>query len=328
MNNNNTILRITALWAFSESVLGGILHGFKLPFAGLILACFAATCMGVIALFQTEKSTLFKSCLVVIVIKFILSPHTPPTAYIAVFIECALAYIFLLFKPAIAITIVPLTLLCLLYSAFHKLIVLTVVMGNAFWESINIFFTSIIGKLPANNFSYVQMVIAVYMGVYIVMGVIGGIINRKIIISLQKPNSAYFLNVNTADSSSSAILPISKKRSNKSIWIGIVFFLLLVVSYFFNFKNTFLYSKVAEVIVRTVLVVLTWRFIFLPVLKICLEKLMKHIQQKQQTQIQAVINLFPHIKQIVIASWHKTKGTSYKRLYLFMQYTFINLLYA
>ena len=41
----NVTLRITALWAFSEAFMGGILHGLQIPFAGLVLGFVASVCI-------------------------------------------------------------------------------------------------------------------------------------------------------------------------------------------------------------------------------------------------------------------------------------------
>jgi hypothetical protein len=82
--NSGIIIRITALWAFSEAFLGGILHGFKIPFAGLALSLVAAICMSLLAVHDNKRGVILKATLVVIAVKFILSPHTPPMAYVAV----------------------------------------------------------------------------------------------------------------------------------------------------------------------------------------------------------------------------------------------------
>ncbi len=94
----NVTLRITALWAFSEAFMGGILHGLQIPFAGLVLGFVAAVCITLIALGNTQSGEILKATLLVIAVKFILSPHTPPMAYLAVLIQGAVGELLFLNK--------------------------------------------------------------------------------------------------------------------------------------------------------------------------------------------------------------------------------------
>jgi len=50
-----SFFRITALWAFSESAFGGILHAFKIPFRGLFIASAAVLFISLIALFSKNN---------------------------------------------------------------------------------------------------------------------------------------------------------------------------------------------------------------------------------------------------------------------------------
>jgi hypothetical protein len=41
--------RLIALWVLCEAMLGGIIHGFKIPVSGLIVGSFAVVCNCLIA---------------------------------------------------------------------------------------------------------------------------------------------------------------------------------------------------------------------------------------------------------------------------------------
>ncbi len=45
------VQRLTALWAFSESGLGGILHALQMPFTGLLVGGMAILLISLIAFF-------------------------------------------------------------------------------------------------------------------------------------------------------------------------------------------------------------------------------------------------------------------------------------
>ena len=94
MNNSIIIWRITALWGFSESALGGILHAFKIPVTGLFVGSAAVIFITLIAYFSHEtsdtllrKGTILKATFTVLIIKGFVSPYTPVTAYFAVLLQ-------------------------------------------------------------------------------------------------------------------------------------------------------------------------------------------------------------------------------------------------
>ncbi|MEO5572384.1 MAG: hypothetical protein ABIT08_02485, partial [Bacteroidia bacterium] len=86
LHSENT-LRITALWAFSEALLGGILHALQVPFAGLVLSAFAVICISALAVSDYHRGKILKATLLVVIVKALLSPHTPVAAYFAVFLQ-------------------------------------------------------------------------------------------------------------------------------------------------------------------------------------------------------------------------------------------------
>jgi hypothetical protein len=150
--NTGIVYRIAGLWAFSEAFMGGILHGFKIPFAGLFLSLIAAICMSLIAVSDKNKGLILKVTLAVIAVKFMLSPHTPPMAYVAVLIQGVVGELFFLSRRAIKPAAFLLTMFCLLYSAFQHLFVLTVIFGKNFWAALDVFLNGITKTFIKRNF--------------------------------------------------------------------------------------------------------------------------------------------------------------------------------
>ena len=90
--NAKIITRLTALWALSEAGLGGVLHAIQFPFTGLLVGGFAIVLISLIAYFSDHKwDTIFRSLLVVLIIKLAVSPHSPPTSYLAVSFQAFMA---------------------------------------------------------------------------------------------------------------------------------------------------------------------------------------------------------------------------------------------
>ncbi len=304
----NVTLRITALWAFSEAFMGGILHGLQIPFAGLALSFVAAVCITLIALGSTQKGEILKATLLVIVVKFILSPHAPPMAYVAVLIQGAVGELLFLnkrfFKPAAFI----LTLFSLLYSAFQHLLILTLLFGKQFWVAIDIFLNKITQNFSKGAIHYSLYIVLFYIGCYLVAGIAGGILNIKIIKKVQAGNGAGILLqqldglvINDTDAFSNSH-PGKKKKSWMIIFGGLML-LLLIASYIPFFNAGFGKSKVLEIILRGVIIILVWSFLITPLLRIQMQKWITRCKEKKAGAIQQVVALLPGIKTIVAQSW-------------------------
>ena len=304
----NVTLRITALWAFSEAFMGGILHGLQIPFAGLVLGFVASVCITLIALGSTQKGEILKATLLVIAVKFILSPHTPPMAYVAVLIQGAVGELLFLskrfFKPAAFI----LTLFSLLYSAFQHLLILTIIFGKQFWVAIDIFLNKITQSFSKGAVHYSLYIVLFYIGCYLVAGIVGGFLNIKIIKKVQAGSDANVLlqqldglviNDNNAFSNS----PSVKKKKNWLMVFGGLMLLLLIASYLPFLNAGFSKSKVLEVILRGVIIILVWSFFITPLLRMQMQKWITRYKEKKAGSIQQVVALLPGIKIIVEQSW-------------------------
>src|SRR4030095_12568096 len=76
-----------ALWVLCEAMLGGIIHGFKIPISGLVVGSCAVICICLIAYYVPVKGSIIKATIIVAIFKMMLSPQAPLPAYIAVFFQ-------------------------------------------------------------------------------------------------------------------------------------------------------------------------------------------------------------------------------------------------
>ncbi|MGG9961227.1 hypothetical protein [Ferruginibacter sp. SUN106] len=304
----NVTLRITALWAFSEAFMGGILHGLQIPFAGLVLSFVASVCITLIALGNNKKGEILKATLLVIAVKFILSPHTPPMAYVAVLIQGAVGELLFLNRSALKPAAFILTLFSLLYSAFQHLLILTIVFGKGFWQAIDIFLNKITQSFIKDAVHYSLYIILFYVGCYLVAGIVGGILNIKIIKSVQAGNRANALlqQLNNLPPVDEAVFTNERSAKRKK-WFAFIFgslmLLMLVFSYLPFFSNSFSKSKIAELIIRAVIIVLVWNYFITPLLRLQIQKWVARYKEKNGNALQQVIALLPGIKIILQQSW-------------------------
>jgi hypothetical protein len=337
-NLNNTVFkagvvtRVTALWAFSEAFLGGILHGFKVPFAGLALALMAAICMALIAANDNAKGVILKATLVVLAVKFVLSPHTPPMAYVAVLIEGLAGELFLMRRKSLRTGAFLLTLFCQLYSAFQHLLILTIVFGKGFWAALDIFLNGITKTFTKQSQQYSLYLVLFYIGCYFITGLLGGIFCSRLIKKIQSGKVPAivneFANADTANAVTES--PVSKKKgtSYKYIVAGLLL-LLLIASYTPLFNGTVLKTKVGEIILRGLLIMLVWNFLLSPLLVKLIGKWVEKYKAAKGTTLQQVLVLLPGIKNMVQFSWQKANEINrFKKVQHFLSNTAMLIIYG
>ena len=118
--------RLIALWVLCEAMLGGIIHGLKIPVSGLIIGSCAVLCISLIAWYVPNKGAIIKATLVVAIFKMMLSPQAPPPAYIAVFFQGTLGeLLFFRNRKFYSLSCIILALLALLESGLQRILVLT-----------------------------------------------------------------------------------------------------------------------------------------------------------------------------------------------------------
>jgi len=304
----NVTLRITALWAFSEAFMGGLLHAMQIPFAGLVLAFVASLCITLIALGNNYKGEILKATLLVVAIKFILSPHTPPMAYLAVLIQGGVGELLFLNKRILKPAAFILTLFSLLYSAFQHLLVLTLIFGKGFWQAIDIFLNKITQSFVSNAVHYSLYIIIFYIGCYFIAGIAGGLLNIKIIKSIQLGNQTNLLlqQLNnlpvTADDAFADTKPAKRKKRFTLIFGGLML-LMLIFSYLPFFSKGFSKFQLPELIIRGTIIILVWNYFITPLLRIQIQKWIARYKEKNSNSLQQVISLLPGIKTILQQSW-------------------------
>jgi hypothetical protein len=306
--NSGIFIRITALWAFSEAFLGGILHGFKFPFAGLALALIASLCMSLLAVHE-KKGAILKATLAVIAVKFLLSPHTPPTAYLAVFIEGLAGELFFISKKQLKLSAFFLTLFCLMYSAFQHLIMLTLVFGKGFWSAIDIFFNGITKNFVKQPQQYSLIIVVVYLLCYLIAGIIGGLLNKKII-SSNSNNGQLIASARHLLVTETVVQP-KKKKGFLKYTVPFLLLIILAASYTPAFEQSLLKNKITTVLTRGILFIIVWAFAIAPLLKYAVGRFANKYKYKQNSHVQQVIALLPDVKNIVAISWKLAKGKNF-----------------
>lgn len=300
--------RLIALWVLSEAMLGGIIHGFKIPVSGLVVGSAAVICICLIGWYVPARGAILKATLIVAVFKMMLSPQAPPTAYIAVFFQGMLGELFFRNKKYYRVACAALAILALLESAFQRILVMTIIYGKDIWEVLN---DSIyrLGGTAGTNYSY--FLIFWYMLLHLIVGVLVGVwagfLPQRIAL-LGELEKKYHIEPTPLK----ALLPVKKKRKRPFRTLFLLIWLALLgiwLQSMLGIGKPLMPSHMSlRILLRSAIVILTWYFLVGPLLKYILQQWLQEKKQQSAWQVQQVVNQLPFTRHLVTKSWELSAG--------------------
>lgn len=324
------IYRITALWAFSEAFLGGLLHGLSIPFKGLILCSISVFCICLIGYYGNGRTDILKAMVLVILVKAALSPHTPPMAYIAVAFQGIVGYLFFLSRRFFKLSCVLAFVLSLLETSLQKFITATLIFGSALWKAVNEFLKGAAEELHWNDVNILLTIGIVYLSIYAIAGIVLGLFVSTIPKSMEKysdehPNFKIDLNEN-ADIE---VTPKKKKRIKPFKILILAIISLLFLNYLFEIFPQFIpKDKSLQIVLRGVLFILFWLFVFSPLLKVIFGKWLEKAKHKYAVQVKELVDFLPETRKILVLSYKKIKQEHGKfRIPAFIKLLTANLIF-
>ncbi len=329
-----SFLKITTLWAFSESAFGGILHALTIPLRGLFIASAAVLFISLIALFSKNNKEILKATLIVILIKAVVSPHSPLTAYLAVSVQGVFGFLFFFTNKFYKISALLLGLTVLFLSGVQKIVVLTILFGNTLWESFNIFIKQVLTELfnithPDINYGYV--IIAVYVLLHLAAGLFIGIYAGRL---PQKID--YYKNIipNSLENRIGEEIQQKKKRKKKSwflrptgIFVIAISAGIIILSYLSPELEENIAMSVILMLVRALAITFIWYTIAAPLARKYFEKFVRKRKSEYAKELEAIISMFPQFRNIVNYCWKNSKNKKgLKRIRYFLSTSFYYLL--
>jgi hypothetical protein len=307
------VWKITALWAFSEAALGGILHAFKIPFRGVFVGGSAAILISLIAYFSNRRGTIIKSTLLVILIKGLVSPHSPVTAYFAVFIQGMLGELLFYSKHFFKISSLLLGILTLIYSSVQKIFILTIVFGNTLWESIDEFLGFIVNKFVSGentvNIKMSYVIVGLYIGLHVFAGFFVGLFAGRLPLNIAKVGNAEFINLEILKDSI-VEFELNKKLKRKRWWrrpSGILLFAfagtMVILSYIYPEPGNNKAAEIGIMLLRAIVIMILWYTVLAPILLKFFRKYIKKKQNSYSTEITRILESFPRLRILISHSW-------------------------
>jgi len=317
MQANAVYFRLIALWVFCEAMLGGIIHGFRLPVSGLVVGSCAVICIALIGWYAPARGAIIKATLIVAIFKMMLSPQAPVTAYIAVFFQGLLGELLFMNKKYYRAACLTLAVLALLESALQRVLVLTLVYGKDLWEVLN---NSIYRLGGSQHTDYSYFIILWYVLLHLIVGVLVGIwtgfLPQRIQL-LGHVQKKYHIEPEAADSG------VARKKKRKTIFqrIFFVIWIALLITWLMSVlhigKPLMPAHASLRILIRSSVIILTWYFLAGPLLKTLLQKWLLQKKNQSASYIQQVVEQLPFTRHLVMKSWKLSAGArGISRLFL------------
>ena len=307
--NSKIISRLTALWALSEAGLGGVLHALQSPFTGLFVGGFAIVLISLIAYFAEKKwETIFRSLLVVLIIKLAVSPHSPPTSYMAVGFQALMAGLIYSRLSLNKWSAMLLGVITLVESAIQKLIVLTLIYGNSIWEALDSFSEYVVSRmgLLGNIFSSTTL-ISIYLWLYALLGVVIGYIIYDIVryLDYNQGNIKYQIQAIEFDNE---VGIARRKRGRWRVWvIFAIFFALIATYYFFVKEGDEVWKNWLYIFLRSAGILLFWYYALVPLFKFLFKRFLESKKHKVQAEVDETLTLLPYLRKVTKLAWQENK---------------------
>ena len=304
--HRNTITRLTALWALSESGLGGMMHALKIPFTGFFLGGFAIVVITLIAHFsQNRWKDILQATLLVVLIKAAASPHSPPPAYIAVGFQGLMGAVVYSTLPVFRLAAVLFGMLALFESAIQKFLVMTLIFGKSLWEALDLFFQGIAKDLSlSSDFSFSFWLIAVYTGIYTLWGMVLGWWAGKLPQQLEVQQME-ILQQYEALTISVEEEQLEKKKNKRFKKLFGAFFILLFVVGVFLIQGAG--SKATYAILRTLAALLLLFYLINPLIKWLLQKWAGKKQGNEKAKMQTLLDMLPELRNLIAPAMQLAK---------------------
>jgi nucleoside-triphosphatase THEP1/ABC-type thiamin/hydroxymethylpyrimidine transport system permease subunit len=324
--NKPIYYRLIALWVLCEAMLGGIIHGFKIPVSGLVVGSCAIVCICLIAWYVPKKGAILKATIIVAIFKMMLSPQAPPPAYIAVFFQGLMGEALFWNRKFYRLSCILLAVLGLLESGLQRILMLTIVYGNDLWKVVNNFFNGLTKQKQTTNYSL--LIGGGYVALHFITGILVGWWASLLPKRIEKWNSdkQYHTIITHTDNLSLPAKQKKKKGLKKGLFIVWLLLIALYVQSYFKIGQPLLPSHISlKILLRSLIIVLGWIFIIGPLLTQLLHRWLKKKQMKSQPEIQEVLRLLPVTQQLIARSWKQSSANKgWKRINTWSKMVLVN----
>ncbi len=290
--------RLIALWAVCEALLGGLLHGLRLPVTGLLVGSASVICICLIAHEVPGRGRIARAALIVAAVKMMLSPHSPAPAYIALLFQGMAGELLFLSGPRFyRVSALLLALLALLESAVQRIISMTLIYGKELWTAVDVF----IGDLTKRDQAYSHWIVGAYLLLHLLVGLFVGWFAGRL------PQRMRSWKLETLTLDEELDVPVNEGRRSRfrnalfAIWLLLC--LLLLQSWMGPGEPLLPAHLSIQLLLRSLLLLFTWYLFIGPVVLLLLQRWLQARANRDAALLQAVSLHLPSTRRLVRACW-------------------------
>jgi hypothetical protein len=326
-NHQDPVFRLTALWAFSECALGGIMHALKLPFTGLFVGGFAVLCIGLLAhMTQRNVKALLQATLMVLLVKAIVSPHSPPTAYLAVGFQGVAGALLLRYVRPETLAAMLFGAIAMLESALQKLLVLLLFFGKPLIEAFDLFTAEALKTLGGSAaISGSSAAAGIYMGIYGIWGLLLGYWILRLPKQLEQRRARY-AGISWPEDVAEPTAESRKKRR----WVfPLVVLVFITLVFLYTGGKTTGIQKALYAVLRSTAVLAAWFFLLQPLVTWFFQRWAQRKTDREKGQLEQIIDYLPEFRNRTPALYRhiSTQERGWKRWREFVLALFVTALY-
>ncbi len=280
-----TSYKLTLLWAFAESGLGGLLHALHVPVTGFVLGAFAVVIISLLARYAEHPTRdIMTATFLVLAVKLTVSPHTPLPAYVAVLFQgCSGALLFYVLRHH-AFSLILFSMLAMIESAIQKPLLATLVFGKEIWLAIDEYMQKLFGSISNYSFEYFSLYLLIgYTLLYAIWGLVVGVWAYKL------PEKLATIAIDEKEINAVEPLPVVNKKKR---WIFLTLFLLVLVLLAFYVIDL---PEPLRYLLRTIAILFVLYFVVNPLLRYLLKK----FATRQEVFINDFYRSLPDLKTTV-----------------------------
>jgi hypothetical protein len=251
---------LTALWAFVESGLGGVLHAFHLPFTGIVLGGFSILIISLLALrAQNVLRDILTAALTVAAIKAIANPITSPFAYIALGFQAVWGGLIYSICKTCKMSHFVFATIAMLESAVQQLFTATLIAGKSFWVAVNGLSETVCKIFHVKNAVHPNYMLVYF---YIAIFLVWGFVLAAWLCRLQRQIESR-LHLYKPSASAASSFPLSKRATSFPKVFSFIAIVFLILS--FSLPKSLVGSNLLVFVLRTISALVVWRYVMVPV---------------------------------------------------------------
>ena len=308
IEGKQTFYRLVSLWAICEAFAGGLMHGANIPLTGLVVSSMAVTCIILIAYHCPKQFSIIRATMIVCIAKLALSPHSPPTAYIAVLFQGLAGQLLLSGKSQFTYRAALLGILALVESAIQRILVLLIVFGTEFWKAVNQYIQKLTGEREYSDYS-LKLAVG-YIILHAIVGLLAGLAASGIAkrsIHWKTAHPEWIL-----PPIPPVTLPASKKKKGPGTWklILMLIWIILLAAWLWPLDGFLPKTEAFGILLRSVLIVSGWWLFISPWLMSLFKNRMKKAETSYQSDLTIVMKMIPSTQHVFARCWEKAKRES------------------